>query len=289
MKHHAKSVFYEYLIITIGSVIYSTGIALFLDPNNLAPGGVTGISIILSNYIPIETGTIIFIINIPILMLGFWKLGRKMMCRTLYCTAINSLIIDGIRMMFDGPATDDLLIAAIAGACLSGGGIGIILKKECTTGGTDIIIRLLRRKHPHIKTSALFSVIDCGVVALSAVAFGNIEIAMYALIAVVTSAAVLDKVLYGTDEAKLIYIISDNSREIADRMLKDLDLGVTFIQGRGAYSGKEKDVIMAVMRKTLAPKAEEVIKEIDPAAFMIVSSANEIYGEGYKNLFSEKL
>ena len=102
-------------------------------------------------------------------------------------------------------------------------------------------------------------------------------------------AYVLDKVLYGTDEAKLLYIISDYSQPITERLLKELEVGVTFIQGKGAYSGKEKEVIMVAMRKTLAPKVEEIVKEVDPTAFMIITSASEIYGEGYKDIFSEKL
>ena len=109
------------------------------------------------------------------------------------------------------------------------------------------------------------------------------------MIAVFVSSFVLERVLYGTDEAKLIYIISDESAKIAQRMLDELEIGVTFIEGKGAYSGKEKQVIMAVMRKTLSPKAEEIVKECDPHSFMIISSATEIYGEGYKNIFSEKL
>ncbi len=288
MKEKRK-ILLEYILITVGSIIYSSGIAFFLDPNNLAPGGVSGISIILSNYIPIETGTIIFILNIPIMILGFWKLGHKTMWRTLYCIAVNSVVVDGILEIYGKGATNDWLISAIAGAGLSGLGIGIIMKQGGTTGGADIIVRILRKKHPHIKTSALFSILDCAVVALSAIAFRNLEIALYALIAVAVSAFVLDRVLYGTDEAKLIYIISDNSNEIANRMLQELEIGVTFIDGKGAYSGKQKEVIMAVMRKTLSPKAEEIVKDVDPQAFMIVSSATEIYGEGYKNIFSEKL
>lgn len=279
----------EYILITIGSIIYSAGIALFLDPNNLAPGGVSGISIILSNYILVDTGSIIFILNVPIMILGFLKLGRKVMWRTFYCLIVNSFVVDAMIALQAQALTDDLLISAIAGAGLSGLGIGIIMKQGCTTGGADIIVRILRKKHPHIKTNELFSILDCAVVALSAIAFRNLEVALYALIAVFVSAFVLERVLYGTDEAKLIYIISDQSADIAQRMLDELEIGVTFIEGKGAYSGKEKQVIMAVMRKTLSPKAEEIVKAIDPQAFMIVSSATEIYGEGYKNIFSEKL
>ncbi len=280
---------YEYGVMTVGSVLYAIGIALFLDPNHLAPGGVTGIGIILNQFLPLETGTIIFFINVPLIIVGYLKLGRKLIWRTFFCVALTSTIIDGINAYYGQAVTNDLLISAIAGCGLVGIGIGMIMKQGSTTGGSDIVVRLLRKKFPHIKTSALFSVIDCVIVALSAIVFKDIVIALYALIAVAACAYVLDKVLYGTDEAKMIYIISDYSQPIAKRLLEDLEVGATFIQGRGAYSGKDKEVIMVVMRKALAPKAEEIVKEVDPTAFMIVTSANEIYGEGYKNIFSEKL
>ncbi len=289
MKNWIKTL-WEYGVMTLGAVLYAIGIALFLDPNKLAPGGVSGISIILSHFVPIETGTLIFIINIPLVILGYMKLGRKLMWRTFYCLITTSVMIDGISSFFSGQAaTNDLLLSSLAGAILVGAGIGLIMKEESTTGGTDIIVRLLRKRFPHIKTGSIFSAMDCVIVAISAIVFRDLVIAMYALIATFATAYVIDRVLYGEDEAKMLYIISDHSQPIAERMMKEMEIGVTYIQGKGAYSGKDKEVILVVMRKTLAPKAEEIVKEVDPAAFMIVTSANEIYGEGYKNIFSEKL
>lgn len=288
MKNIGKLI-WEYSIMSIGAVLYAIGISMFLDPNNLAPGGVTGIGIILSKFIPLETGTIVFIINIPLIIVGFWKLGHRLIWRTFYCIAITSTLIDTINNVYGRALTDDKIISAITGAGLVSLGIGLIMKQGGTTGGSDIVVRLLRRRFPHIKTSVLFFCIDCMIVTSSAIAFRDIVVALYALVAVVVGSFTLDKVLYGTDEAKMIYIISDHSKPIADSLLKDLAVGVTFIQGRGAYSGKDKEVIMVVMRKALAPKAEEIIKKVDPQAFMIVTSASEIYGQGYKNIFSEKL
>ena len=288
MKHCVKLV-YEYGIMTVGAVIYAMGIALFLDPNHLAPGGLTGIAIILNQFLPLETGTIIFLFNVPLIILGYLKLGRTLIFRTFYCVLVTTTLIDSINKTYGGAITNDLIISAIAGCGMVGIGIGLIMKQGSTTGGSDIIVRLLRKKFPHIKTSALFSVFDYTVVAISAIVFKDIVLALYALIAVTVSAYVLDKVLYGTDEAKLLYIISDRSQPITEKLLKDLEVGVTFIQGKGAYSGKEKDVIMVAMRKALAPKAEEIVKEVDPTAFMIITSASEIYGQGHKNIFSEKL
>ena len=161
--------------------------------------------------------------------------------------------------------------------------MGGVVKAGSTTGGTDIIIKVLRLKMPHIKTGALYLILDAIVVTVSAFVFKDIDQALYAGIAVFVASFVLDIVLYGRDGAKLIYIISDKSEQITQRLLAELEIGVTYINGKGAYSGKDKKVIMCVMRKQLAPRTEDIIKEEDPEAFMIVSSATEIFGEGYKS------
>ena len=279
----------EFCVLTIGSLMCGIGIGLFLSPNRLAPGGVSGIGIILNSVTHIETGSIILMLNIPLVLLGFWKLGFKMMLRTFFCVLLTSYSTNNALVWFGEYVTDDKLIAALAGGVLVGLSIGIIMRKGSTTGGTDIMVRILRKKYPHIKTSAIFTAVDICIVAASAIVFKDLIIALYASIAVVTTNVVLDKVLYGSDEAKLVFIISDKSSEIVKRLLKDVNVGATFINGKGAYSGTGKEIIMAVMRKGLAPKAEEVVKDVDPTAFMIFTSATEIYGQGYKNIFGEKL
>lgn len=284
-----KKYFYEFIMLTLGSLSCGVGIGLFLDPNRLAPGGVSGISIILSSVLPIETGSIIFMINIPLVILGFWKLGYKMMFRTFYCIILISYSTNNMLNWLGEYATDDMLISALAGGVLVGVGIGFIMKMGSTSGGTDIIVRVLRKKHPHIKTNTILSLVDFSIVLVSALVFKDIIVALYACIAVVTQNVVLDRVLYGADEAKMVFIISDKSAEIAARLLKDVNVGATFIEGKGAYSGQNKEIILVVMRKVHAPKAEAVVKEVDPSAFMIFSNANEIYGLGYKNFNSEKL
>lgn len=277
----------NFFLMTAGSFCYAAAISLFLDPNNLAPGGVTGIAIILNRLFSVSTGTMIFLLNIPIMLLGFWKLGGKLIVSTLYCIALASFLTD--MLGGDGAITEEPLLAALAGAVLVAVGMGSVFKAGSTTGGTDIIIKVLRLKMPHIKTGALYLILDAIVVTVSAFVFKDIDRALYAGIAVFVASFVLDIVLYGRDGAKLIYIISDKSEQITQRLLAELEIGVTYINGKGAYSGKDKQVIMCVMRKQLAPRTEDIIKEEDPEAFMIVSSATEIFGEGYKSYFSEKL
>ena len=163
-----------------------------------------------------------------------------------------------------------------------------IVKKE-DKDGIDIIIKVIKTKYRHLKTGGIFFCTDATIVALSGILFRDIETALYAAIAVVTCSMVMDVVLYGRDGAKMIYIISDKWEAVTQRLLLELDIGVTHIEGYGAFSGREKKVIMCVMRKQLAPRTEEIIKEEDPEAFMIVTDATEIFGEGYKSYFSEKL
>ena len=278
---------YDYLLMTVAAAIYSAGVSLCLDPNSLAPGGVTGISVILNRLTSLETGTWILLLNIPILAVGMWKFGFRFILSTMYCTVLTSLFTNIFSRL--GALTEDLFLAAVAGGALIALGMGLVFKAGSTTGGMDIIIKLLRLKFPHMKTGTLFLTLDAIVVTSAALLFWNIEKGLYSGMAIFITSVVLDLVLYGRDSAKLIYIISDRHESITRRILEELDIGVTYVNGSGAYSGKEKNVILCVIRKNLSPKAEEIVKEEDPLAFMIITRATEIYGEGYKNIFSEKL
>lgn len=277
----------DYLMITVAAFIYAVAVSLFLDPNSLAPGGVTGIAIILNRLSGLETGTWVLIINVPIIILGMWKFGLHFILSTLYCTAATSFFINLLATF--GVATEDRLLAALVGGALMAVGIGLVFKAGATTGGTDIIVKLLRLRFPHLKTGSLFLITDAIIVTSSAFVFKDLDVALYAGLVVFINSVLLDVVLYGRDGAKLIFIISDAHASITKRLLEELDIGVTYISGTGAYSGKEKSVIMCVMKKQISAQAEVIVREEDPAAFMIVTSATEIFGEGYKSIYSEKL
>lgn len=278
---------WNYLVITVFSFTYAVGISLFLDPNNLAPGGVSGISIMLSRITPLPTGTWIMLINVPIMVLGLWRFGFKFLISTIYCTYISSFFTNYLSTY--GALTSDKLLAALAGGTIMAVSLGMVFKAGATTGGVDIIVKVLRLKYRHLKTGNLYLIMDAVVVTLSGIMFRNLETALYAAVTIFVSSVVLDTVLYGKDGAKMIYIISDHPKQITERLLADLDIGVTSLHGEGAYSGKEKEVIMCVMRKPLAPKAQQIVREEDAEAFMIVSDATEIFGEGYKSYFGERL
>lgn len=277
----------DYIIITAASAIYAVAVSFFLDPNSLAPGGITGIAIILNRLTKLETGTWMFAVNIPILLIGMWKFGWKFILSTLYCTWLTSMFTNLFAPF--GAVTRDPLLAAIAGGSLIAVSMGLIFKAGATSGGTDIIIKLLRLKYPHLKTGFLFLMTDAVIVTASAFVFQNIDTAMYAGLVVFINSVLLDLVLYGRDGAKMFFIISDKPEAIAKRILGDLDSSATYISGSGAYSGREKDVLLCVVKKHLSPKLEEIVRQEDPAAFTIITSASEIYGEGYKSIFSQKL
>lgn len=279
--------FKKYFVITVAAILFGAGISLFIDPNNLAPGGVSGLSIILSRLLPIETGTLFLILNIPIIGIGIWKFGWKFILSTLYAIFVSSAATNFFQGM--EPLTRQPLLGAVFGGVLVALGLGYVLRSGATTGGTDIIVKCLKLKKPHLKTGTIFLVIDSVIIGIGGIVFGNIDAVLYSAISAVTTSQMLDLVLYGRDEAKMIYIISNASTVITERLLIELDIGVTYLSGIGAYKNEEKKVIFCVVKKQNAYKVEEIVKQEDEHAFMIISSATEIYGEGYKSYFGEKL
>lgn len=277
----------KYITITVAAFLYSVAVSLFIDPNNMAPGGVTGIAIILSRFVPVSTGTLILLINIPILLYGVGKFGFRFTLSTIYATLLIS-VFTNILSVFE-PATHDTMLAALAGGALSAISIGVIFRMGATTGGMDIIVKALRIRMPHLKTGVLFFVSDAIIVFLSGVFFRDVDAALYAAVAVICSSIVMDIVLYGRDEAKLIYIVSNRSREITDRILEELGIGVTHINGQGAYLGEDKKIILCAAKKVISPAVEEIVRQEDPDSFMIITNATEIFGEGYKSYFSERM
>lgn len=287
MKGKSWRILKDLVMIFVASLIYGAGISLFLDPNNLAPGGVSGVAVILNRLSGIDTGTLYLLINIPIILVGIWKFGLRFMGKTMYAVILTSWATNILTPY--GPMTTDPLLAALTGSVLLALGIGMVFKAGATTGGVDIIVKLLRKRYRHLKTGFLFECTDLLIVACSGLVFRNINTILYALIAVLVSGAALDYVLYGGDEAKMIYIITEKPEEIGRRIMKELDVGITYLRGSGGWTGNEKQVILCVVRRVQGPQVEELVKTEDPAAFMIVTSASEIYGEGYKDFFAEKL
>lgn len=287
MKKGLKYELKNLLIIAAASMIYAAGISLFLDPNKLAPGGITGIAVILNRLVDMETGTLYFLLNIPIILLGIWKFGIRFIAKTAYAITLTSVFTNILTPI--GALTEDLLMAGAVGAILVAIGVGLIFKAGATTGGTDIIIKILRLRYRHLKTGFLFLCMDVIIVTISGFVFRDLNLAFYALATVIISGKALDYVLYGGDEAKMLYIITEEPKQIGNRLMEELGVGITYLQGRGGWTGKEKQVIFCMVPNRMGPQVEEIVKTEDPRAFMVVTSAKEIYGEGYKDFFGEVL
>ncbi|MCF0229221.1 MAG: YitT family protein [Parasporobacterium sp.] len=286
-KNHCSGFLIKYVFITLGSVIYALGISIFLDPNNLAPGGITGIAVILNRIIPLSTGTLILLLNIPGAVFGIIKFGWRFMVSTVYSVVIISLFTN--LFSYIGPVTDDMFVAALAGGIIQGIGLGLVFRFDATTGGTDIYVKALRQRYRHIKTGIIFLITDVVIVIASGFVFRDINIVFYALLVVAVSGMAMNFVLYGSDEENVMFIISDNARSISQRIMNDVDLGLTYLNGKGAYTEQDKTVLMCAMRKNLTPVVEDIVREEDKNAFVIISSAKEIYGEGHKNILKEKI
>lgn len=281
LLHEVKNL----IIITVASLIYAVGISLFLDPNQLAPGGITGIAVILNRLVNVETGTLYFLLNVPIVILGIWKFGIHFIAKTAYAIVMVSVLTNLLSPV--GALTDDLLMAGAVGGILTAVGIGLIFRAGATTGGTDIIIKILRQKYRHLKTGFLFLCTDIIIVSISAFVFQDLKVAFYALATVIISGKALDYVLYGGDEAKMVFIMTEKPHKIGERLMKELEVGVTYLHGEGGWTGNEKRVVFSMVPNRLGAEVQDIVKHEDPLAFMVVASANEIYGEGYKNLFEE--
>lgn len=274
------------LMALAGALIYAVGLGFFLEPNRLSAGGVAGIALLVSQVVPIGTGILILILNIPIMLLGMWKFGIRFMGMTVGVLVLSSPLIDLFASW--GALTEQPVLAALAGGALMGSGMGLLYRAGASSGGMDVIAKLIHLRFPHVKTGVIFLMLDSIVVAASGVVFRNIDLALYAAVGILVSTYLLNIVLYGSDEARMVYIISDKPEELADMLLKR-DRGVTFLQGYGAYSGNEKKVLLCVLRPKELPFARELVASCDPNAFMIVAGASAVFGEGFKPYAAEDL
>lgn len=280
MKNSALEIAKQILLCTVGSTVYAAAVSLFLDPNGIVPGGFTGIAMIIGRFVPLPTGTLSLILNVPLLLFSIFVFGVRFLGTTIYSVAVSSLMMNLIMPL--GPLTENLMLASLAGGALMAIGLEIVLLQGATTGGTDVIVKLLRKRIRSISAGKFFLITDGLIVLCSAIVSKNIDAGLYAAVCIVVSSSVMDMMLYGRDQAKLIIIISDLNREITSRLLQELDVGATFLEGQGAFSGSDKEVVLCVVKKWLLGRALKIIKSVDPKSFAIVSTANEVFGEGYK-------
>ena len=279
----------DYIIIALGASLYAASVAVFTSKNNIAPGGLTGVSTMLNYLFSLPIGAMIFLMNIPLFLWAFFKNGRGFVIKTMTGTALVSVFIDifqAVLPFYGG----NIMLAAIFGGALSGLGLGLIFARGGSTGGTDIIAVSLNKRFPHISTGRLMLLSDAVVLTAAAIVYGNIESALYAGITIFVSVRVIDAVTYGTSRGngKLIFIISDSYDVISREIIQKLGRGVTVLNGSGAYTGNSKRVLMCAARPNQVVKITKGVKIIDKNAFIVVTTANSILGEGFYNSGKEK-
>ena len=280
-KRAPLKLFFSYLWITLASVVYAVGFNWCYEPNQIGFGGITGVAQIVNALLPAAPiGTVVIILNVPLFLMGWKFLGGHLLLSSLYAMFISSLAIDLLHLVCVFQPMDPVL-ATIYGGVLMGGSLGVIFLQGATTGGTDLIARLLKLKLAWLPMGKLLMAIDLAVILAVAVAFGNLDSALYGVVALYLSSKVMDLVLYGLDTAKVAYIISDRHQEIAQRLIRDLDRGVTLLRGEGGWSGREKRVVMCAFKQRQIVAMKAIVRDIDPAAFLIVCDAHEVLGEGF--------
>ena len=282
MQRKAAKVILPYVWITAASLIYALAFCWCYQPNDIAFGGITGVAQIINALLPMAPiGVLVILLNIPLFLLGWKFIGGKLLVSSLYAMAVSSVFIDLINAWHTFEPMEPIL-ASLFGGVLLGVSLGVIFLQGATTGGTDLVARLLKLKLSWLPMGKLLMVIDLVVILAVAAAFGNVDSALYGVVALYISSMVMDMVLYGLDTAKVAYIISDRHKEIADTLVRDLDRGVTILHGEGAWSGQEKQVLMCAFKQRQIVTMKQLVKELDPAAFLIVCDAHEVMGEGFR-------
>ncbi len=259
----------RFFTMCIGAIIYGISIGLFLAPNHLAPGGVGGISIILNYFIPLGVGSLTMLINLPLLVIAIVKWGWRFLFTTVVAIIVSGVTADACA--FFSAITENKILAAVAGGAVMGVGCGIVFRAGSTTGGTDIVTRLIKSKRPHLKLSVVMLFIDSAVAVLSGLVFKNADTALYSIIALTVFSKVLDMVLYGSDTARMVFVISEKSQDILDRLLNKVGVGCTILKGVSGYQGAEKDILLCAMKKQRLPSVKNAVLEIDDKAFMLVT------------------
>lgn len=277
-----KKALLSFLVITLGSAIFAVGFVWFFQPNEIASGGLTGIAQIINHLIPaFPVGITLIVLNIPLFLLGLKFIGGKLLVGSLWAMFISSVIIDLITPLGNWMPMDPIL-AAVFGGVTMGLSLGFIIQQGSTTGGTDLLARLLKLKLAWLPMGKLLLALDVIVIILVALVFRELDTALYGIVSMYISSLVLDGVLYGLDTAKVAYIISDQNDTICHTLVHSMDKGVTILPGKGAYSGTDKQVLMCAFKQREIAAIKAAVKEIDPDAFLIVCNAHEVLGEGFR-------
>ena len=255
-------------------------------PNNIAQGGFSGLAIVINYLTELPVGAVNLVLNIPVLLLALKFIGKKFVAKTLWVTVMLSVIID-LMALIPYEYTGDKLLASIFSGALLGAGVALVAARGSTTGGTDVLSKLLRLVFPHISYGKLVMFSDMAVIAISAIVFRSIESALYAAVVIFVSSKVIDYILYGMAKSKMLMVVTDHADEISQALVNSSPRGVSIVPAKGAFTGQDKNMLICVLRSNEVSPAIKLIKSIDPDTFTIITEANEIIGKGFKPTINE--
>lgn len=271
----------DIIIMSFGCLLYAAAVNLFLKDAQIAPGGVTGITLVINYLFPsLSIGTLLLLFNIPLFLLGLKKIGGLFLKYTIFATIVLSVFLDLTEAL---PVfTTDPLLASIYGGVLIGAGLGVVFLRGGSTGGADVIARVLRKYNQELSLGRIILVIDVIVISIATFVFRNINSALYAIITMYVASIVMDAIIYGPDVAKVAYIVTDKHTEINKKIVETLERGTSVLRCEGGYTGVERRIIMCAIKRNQIAEMKRLVQNTDPAAFMIVTNAHEVLGFGFK-------
>lgn len=279
-KINFNRIYKEGLILILGSVVYSVAVEVFLSPLKISPGGITGISTALNFFNGFPTGAYIVIFNLPLIILGLIKFGKSFIFRTSLAVLLTSAFIEIINIFYR-PMLTDKVVCCLFGGILMGTGLGLIMLIGASTGGVDIIVKLLNEKY-NISIGRAFLFIDGAVVLFAALVYGDIQSALYSIVAIFLTSRTVDLILCGNTDSKAIFIITNNESDIKNALIKTADRGVTVLPAFGGFTGRKNNILLCVARNNEISVVRRTIISSDPSAFFFIVNAGDVIGKGFK-------
>ena len=273
----------KWIILTLlGSAVFALGFALFLEPNEINTGGISGLAMVMVKLTGVGTvGLFSILMNIPLFLIGGLKIGKRFFFGSLIGMLVSSALIDAFAMI---PfVTQEPLVGGLYGGVLCGAGIGMVFTAGTSTGGSDILVRLLKRRYRNVPIGGISMAFDAVVVLLTGVVFRDITKVLYSGIVVFVAGQVMDAVVYRFDYSRVALIVSVHHAQIAQAIGEKLDRGATYLQGEGSYTHNNTEVILTVVKKRQLAELKELVMEIDSNAFVIVQEAHQVLGDGFSH------
>lgn len=275
-----KKIIINFLKITVGCALFALGFDLFLEPNGLNAGGISGLSMVLVELLGVGSiGLLSALINLPLFAIGGKKIGKEFFFNSLLGMILVSVFID-LFSLLPIPETE-VLIGALYGGVICGFGLGVVFSAGGSTGGSDIIVRLLKLRYQNVPIGMINTFFDMAVAVLTGIVFQNVNRTLYSGVSIFVLGRVMDAVVYSFDYSKVAIIISKNYEEIAHRIGTHLDRGATFLEGQGVYSGQQTKVVLSAVKKQQISDLKQLVVDVDPDAFIIVQDAHQVLGDGF--------